>query len=80
MITLTAPSTPPATPGRTYPTMTTPTCTETVSPNVMRAVLIKGATLLRCSIWRQAAENLAEPRAELGLHPLGNATGSRDAP
>ncbi|MBW0009737.1 MAG: hypothetical protein JO063_06410, partial [Pseudonocardiales bacterium] len=57
-----------------------PTCTETASPDVVRAELIKGATVLRCSTWRQTAENLAKPRTGLGLHPLSDATGSRDAP
>jgi hypothetical protein len=47
---------------------------------VVRAELIKGATVLRCSTWRQTAENLAKPRTGLGLHPLSDATGSRDAP
>jgi len=60
--------------------MTTPTSTETVSPDVVRAALTTGATFPRCSIWRQAAKNLSESRAGFGLHPLGNATGSRDAP
>jgi hypothetical protein len=67
-------------PEATHPTTTAPTCTETVSPDVVRAALLNGATFLRCSIWRRAAENLAESRAGLGLHPVGNATGSRDAP
>lgn len=80
MTTLTDSTSPPATPGRTHPTMITSTCTDTVTPDVVRAALVKEATFLRCSIWRQAAEKLAESRAGLGLHPLGNATGSRDAP
>jgi hypothetical protein len=80
MITLTDPTTRPAMPGRTHLTMITPTCTEAVSRDVMRAALVKGAPFLRCSIGRQAAENFAESRAGLGLHPIGNATGSRDAP
>jgi hypothetical protein len=60
--------------------MTNPTCTETISRDVMRAALVKGAAFLHCSIWRQAAENLAESRAGLGLHPLGHTTRGRDAP
>lgn len=60
--------------------MTTTICTETVSPNAVRAALVKVATFLRCSIWRQAAKNLAESRAGLGSYRLGNASGSRDAP
>ncbi|MCA1695213.1 MAG: hypothetical protein LC749_11040, partial [Actinobacteria bacterium] len=71
---------PPATPGRTRPTMTTPTYTETASADVVRVALVKSATFQRCSIWRHVAENLAESGAGLRLHPLGNATGSRDAP
>jgi hypothetical protein len=61
--------------GRT-PTMTRSTCTETVSPDVVRATLIKGATFLRRSIWRQTAES----SPGLGSHSIGNAIGSRDAP
>ncbi|MGH3570886.1 MAG: hypothetical protein ACRDUW_03510 [Pseudonocardiaceae bacterium] len=80
MTTLTDPTTPTATHGRTHPTMTTPTCTETISPNEVRAALVKGTTCPRCSIWRQAAKDLAKSRAGLGSHPIGNATGSRDAP
>lgn len=81
MTTLTEPTTAPAIPGRTHPTMTTPTPTETVSPDVVCTALVKTATFLRCSIWRQAAKNLAEAHAGgHGSHPLGNATGSRDAP
>jgi len=60
--------------------MTTPTGAEAVSPDEVRAVLVEAVPLLHCPIWRQAAENLAESRAGLGSHPLGNATGSRDAP
>jgi hypothetical protein len=60
--------------------MTTPTYTETASPDVVHAALATGATFLRCPIWRQAAENLTESRAGLGLHPLGNTTRGRDAP
>ncbi|MGH3547298.1 MAG: hypothetical protein ACRDQU_04060 [Pseudonocardiaceae bacterium] len=80
MTTPTEPTTPTAPHGRTHPTMTTPTCTETVSPNMVRAALVKGTMCLHCSTWRQPAESLAESRTGLGLHPLGNATGSRDAP
>lgn len=80
MSTLIDPTTHPPRPEATHPTMTAPTRTETVSPDVARAALLNGATFPRCSIWRQAAENLAESRAGLELHPLGNATGSRDAP
>ncbi|MGH3828443.1 MAG: hypothetical protein ACRDQX_14930 [Pseudonocardiaceae bacterium] len=60
--------------------MTSPTCTETVSSDEVRAVLVRAAPFLRCSIWRRAAENLVESRAGLGLRPLGNAIGSCDAP
>jgi hypothetical protein len=60
--------------------MTTPTCTQTVSPDETRAVLVRAAPLLRCSICHQAAENLVKSRARLELHPVSGATGSRDAP
>jgi hypothetical protein len=50
--------------------MTNPPCPATFSPAVVRAALVKAATFLRCSIRRPG----------LGMHPLGNATGSRDAP
>lgn len=80
MTTLTDPTTPTATHGRTHPTMTTPTSAETISPDEVVAVLVKAVPLLHCPIWHPDAENLAECRAGLRLHPLGNATGSRDAP
>jgi hypothetical protein len=79
MSTLIDPTTHPRRSEATQPTMTAPTRTETVSPDVVRAALLNGATFLRRSIWRHAAENLAESRAGPGLHPEGNATGSRDA-
>lgn len=68
--TLTDPATRPRRPEGTHSTMTTPTSIATVSLDVVRAALVKGATFLRCSIWC----------AGLGLHLLSNATGSRDAP
>ena len=73
-------TTPRATPGRPHPTMTILTCTETISRDVVHAALVKGATFLRCSIWRQTADNLIQARAGLGLHPLNNTTRGRDAP
>jgi hypothetical protein len=80
MSTLIGPTSHPRRPEGTHPTMTAPTRTETVSPDVVRPALLNGATFLRCSIWRHAAESLVESRAGPGLHPPGNATGSRDAP
>jgi hypothetical protein len=80
MSTLIDPTTHLRRPEGTHPTMPAPTCTETVSPEVTRPAPLNGATFLRCSIWRHIAENLAESRAGPGLHPVGNATGSRDAP
>jgi hypothetical protein len=80
MTTLTNPTAPTATHGRTYPTMTTPTGAETISPDEVRAVPVKAVPLLHCPIWGQAAENLVESCAGIRLHPLDNATGSRDAP
>jgi hypothetical protein len=80
MTALNDPTTPPTTPGRTHPTMITLTCAETVSPDVVRAALVKSATFLGLSIWRQATANLAESCVGLGSTPLCNATGSRDAP
>jgi hypothetical protein len=56
--------------------MTRSACTETVSSDVVRATLIKCATFLRRSIWRQTAD----PSPGLGSHSVGNAIGSRDAP
>jgi hypothetical protein len=56
--------------------MTTLSCPETISPDVVRAALIKRATFLHRSIWHHAAES----SPGLGSHSIGNATGSRDAP
>ena len=80
MTTLTDPTTPTATRERNHPTMTTPAGAEVVSPDEVRAVLVKADPLLHCPIWRPTPENLVESCARLRLHPLGNATGSRDAP
>lgn len=60
--------------------MTTPTTTKTISPDEVPAVLVEPVPLVHCPIWHQTAENLAESRAGLQSRPLGNATGSRDAP
>jgi hypothetical protein len=48
----------------------TPTCPETARSDVMHTVPVQAVAALGCSIWRPG------PR----MHPLGNATGSRDAP
>jgi hypothetical protein len=60
--------------------MTISTCTKTVNPQMVRTAPVKDTTCLHHTLSCQTAENLAEPRTGLGLHPLGNATGSRDAP
>jgi hypothetical protein len=70
MITFTNPTTDLTTPGRTHPTVITPTCPETARPDVTRTVPVKTTAALGCSIWRPGP----------GMHPLGNATRSRDAP
>jgi hypothetical protein len=70
MTTLTNPTSHPATPGRTHPTMIIATCPETVSLDVVHTAPVKAATFLRCSIWRTG----------VGTHPLSNAIVSRDAP
>jgi hypothetical protein len=70
MITFTHPTTDLTTPGRTHLTVITLTCPETARPNVMPIVLVKVVAALGYSIWRPGP----------GMPPLGNATGSRDAP
>lgn len=70
MLTLTNSTTDLTTPGRTHPTMITPTCPKTARPDVMRTVPVKAVAALGCSICRTGP----------GMHPLCNATGSRDAP
>jgi hypothetical protein len=47
---------------------------------VVHAALVKSATFLRCSIWRQTPDNLVQDRAGLGVPPLDNTTRGRDAP